>query len=46
LNTSFNDREPICELPNHAVDCFLNTEIDYLYFYEKGLLVSKNDNWN
>ena len=43
LNTSFNDREPICETAEHAVNCFLNTNIDYLYFYDKGLLISKGD---
>lgn len=32
LNTSFNDREPICENPTHAIKCFLGTEIDCLYF--------------
>jgi carbamoyltransferase len=41
LNTSFNDREPICETPTHAVNCFLKTDIDYLYFYDYGILVSK-----
>ncbi|MAE86554.1 MAG: hypothetical protein CMB80_27720 [Flammeovirgaceae bacterium] len=41
LNTSFNDREPICETPQHAVDCFLGTDIDYLYFAEHQILVSK-----
>jgi carbamoyltransferase len=41
LNTSFNDREPICETPEHAINCFLGTEIDYLYFYEQGLLVER-----
>ena len=41
LNTSFNDREPIVELPEHALDCFLNTNIDYLYFADPGLLVEK-----
>ena len=41
LNTSFNDREPICETPEHALNCFLGTEIDYLYFYEEGILVSR-----
>ena len=41
LNTSFNDREPICETPAHAIDCFSRTEIDYLYFYDHGILVSK-----
>ena len=39
LNTSFNDREPIVEFPEHAIKCFLGTEIDYLYFYETGTLV-------
>lgn len=41
LNTSFNDREPICETPQHAIKCFLGTEIDYLYFPQYGILVSK-----
>jgi len=41
LNTSFNDREPICETPDHAIDCFLRTDIDRLYFYDYGILVSK-----
>ena len=43
LNTSFNDREPICETPEHAINCFLGTEIDYLYFYEQGLLVKRKE---
>ncbi|MAE82871.1 MAG: hypothetical protein CMB80_09065 [Flammeovirgaceae bacterium] len=41
LNTSFNDREPICENANHALNCFLKTDIDYLYFPEHKILVSK-----
>ena len=41
LNTSFNDREPICETPTHAIDCFLRTDIDYLYFYDHKILLSK-----
>jgi carbamoyltransferase len=41
LNTSFNDREPIVEFPEHAIKCFLGTEIDYLYFYELGILVRR-----
>ena len=41
LNTSFNDREPIVETPVHAINCFLRTNIDYLYFYEYNILVSK-----
>lgn len=43
LNTSFNDREPIVETPQDAVNCFLKTNIDHLYFNieGKGILVSK-----
>jgi len=41
LNTSFNDREPIVETPEHAVNCYLGTNIDYLYFRDYGILVSK-----
>tara|TARA_B100001094_G_scaffold19044_2_gene16302 strand:- start:4316 stop:5980 length:1665 start_codon:yes stop_codon:yes gene_type:complete len=43
LNTSFNDREPICETPVHALNCFLGTEIDYLYFADVDVLVSKKE---
>ena len=42
LNTSFNDSEPICETPEHAINCFLKTNIDYVYFRDCGILVSKN----
>lgn len=42
LNTSFNDREPIVEEPIHAINCFLKTKIDYLYFPEHNLLVKKH----
>ncbi len=41
LNTSFNDREPICETPADTIRCFLATDIDYLYFPEHGLVVTK-----
>ena len=41
LNTSFNDREPICETPTHALNCYLGTDIDYLYFYDYNVLVEK-----
>ena len=41
LNTSFNEREPICEDVRHAVNCFLGTEIDYLYFPEYGLIAKR-----
>ena len=42
LNTSFNDREPIVETPEHAINCFLGTDIDYLYFYDENILIKKN----
>ncbi len=42
LNTSFNDREPICEDVRHAVNCFLGTEIDYLYFPEYNLIAKRS----
>jgi len=41
LNTSFNDREPIVETPEHAIKCFMGTDIDYLYFSDYNLLVKK-----
>jgi|ETNvirenome_6_85_1030632.scaffolds.fasta_scaffold00676_16 carbamoyltransferase len=41
LNTSFNDREPICETPRHSVDCFMKTNIDHLYFVREEILLSK-----
>jgi len=41
LNTSFNDREPIVEKPEHAINCFLKTNIDYLYFFDYNILVEK-----
>ena len=41
LNTSFNDREPIVETPEHAINCFLRTDIDYLYFRDYGILLTK-----
>jgi len=40
LNTSFNDREPIVETPAQAIECFIKTNIDYLYFYKEKILVS------
>ena len=41
LNTSFNDREPICETAEHAVRCFAQTDIDALYFPELGLMARR-----
>ena len=43
LNTSFNDREPICETPQHAINCFLGTNIDFLYFYDYNILLNKTE---
>lgn len=43
LNTSFNDREPIVETPEHAINCFLRTDIDYLYFRDYNILLSKSE---
>jgi carbamoyltransferase len=41
LNTSFNDREPIVETPENAIECFLKTKIDHLYFPEYNILAKK-----
>tara|TARA_R110002020_G_C16314283_1_gene774129 strand:+ start:3246 stop:4874 length:1629 start_codon:yes stop_codon:yes gene_type:complete len=41
LNTSFNDREPIVETPEDAINCFVRTNIDHLYFRDYGILISK-----
>lgn len=41
VNTSFNDTEPIVETPEDGLKCFLGTNIDYLYFFDYGILVSK-----
>ena len=43
LNTSFNDREPIVETPEDALRCFNKTNIDYLYFRDCNILVSKKN---
>ena len=42
LNTSFNDREPIVETPEHAINCFLGTNIDYLYFRDVNILIKRS----
>jgi carbamoyltransferase len=44
LNTSFNDREPICETPDDAICCFMGTDIDFLYFPEYKIRISKEEN--
>ena len=43
LNTSFNDREPICENVEHALNCFLGTNIDYLYFPEYNKILERKE---
>jgi carbamoyltransferase len=30
LNTSFNENEPIVNSPEHALECFLRTDMDML----------------
>jgi carbamoyltransferase len=42
LNTSFNNQEPIVETPTNAINSFLNTNIDYLYFAKEQILVRKS----
>jgi carbamoyltransferase len=39
LNTSFNESEPIVDSPKHALECFMRTNIDYLFM--DGKLISK-----
>ena len=42
LNTSFNVAgQPIVETPEEAIETFLKTDIDYLYFRDYGILISK-----
>lgn len=43
LNTSFNNQEPIVETPTNALNCFVNTNIDYLYFVQEKILISKKE---
>ena len=41
LNTSFNENEPIVNMPREALDCFLRTKMDYLVLGD--FIISKND---
>jgi carbamoyltransferase len=41
LDTSYNDNCPIVESPKDALDCYLGTEIDYVYFVADKLLVMR-----
>ena len=43
LSTSFNNCEPICETADDAIKTFLGTKLDYLYFPELKMLISKNE---
>lgn len=38
LNTSFNDREPIVQTPEDALDCYVRTGLDFLWFADAGVL--------
>ena len=41
LNTSFNENEPIVQTPDQALACFARTGLDFLYFGDEGLLVTR-----
>lgn len=43
LNSSLNDCLPICECPKDAIQCFLGTKMDYVYFPEFGIAIKKNE---
>jgi len=40
LNTSFNENEPIVDTPSQAIDCFLRTDMDFIFLGE--YMISKN----
>lgn len=40
LNTSFNENEPIVMTPEHAINCFVRTKMDYLVL--NNFLISRN----
>ena len=39
LNTSFNDQEPIVQTPGEAIECFMRTGLDFLYFADAGVVL-------
>jgi carbamoyltransferase len=41
LNTSFNDNEPIVQTPDHALNCFARTPLDFLYFGDFDLVCAR-----
>lgn len=42
LNTSFNENEPIVNSPQHAIDCFLRTNMDMLVL--ENFIIDRSDN--
>ncbi|HEX8065565.1 MAG TPA: carbamoyltransferase C-terminal domain-containing protein [Thermoleophilaceae bacterium] len=44
LNTSLNDRDPICCTPEHAIACFEGTELDALFVGNR-LLLRDPESW-
>ena len=42
LNTSFNENEPIVNSPQHAIDCFLRTNMDMLVL--ENFIIERADN--
>ena len=40
LNTSFNENEPIVNIPEHALDCYLRTSMDVLVL--ENCLITRN----
>ena len=41
LNTSFNENEPIVNIPSEAIDCFLRTNMDMLVM--NNVLIERNN---
>ena len=40
LNTSFNENEPIVDTPGQAIDCYLRTDMDFLFLED--FMISKS----
>ena len=43
LNTSFNENEPIVDTPTQAIDCFLRTDMDFLFLED--FMLSKTNTY-
>ena len=41
LQTSQNENEPVVNSPEHAIKTFIRTGLDFLYFYDENILVTK-----